>query len=255
MRPATADWAVHGFHVHRAEWAFPGKGHDRALVLDHFAGVADGASPLGPAWADPGPFAQQALEELARAALDRPGQVTEVFTAALEATGRLARAAPQPASCTVAVAWLDGDVVEIGVLGDALALVTSTDGSVVRLTDRTVADLDARVLDVPELDRARMRREHRNRANTPEGYWIYGDAPEAAHHVVRTRLRLTDVRTVCLCTDGLQRVPELGAMVDGTAAPDERRLADVLESVRTRSLDGREVAAQDDEAVVTICRG
>jgi Protein phosphatase 2C len=256
-------WAEHGYLPRAAEWLRPGKGHDRTLIRDHFAAVADGATPLGPDWPDPGPFAEQALWELSRSATLARRQVPAVFGSAIDATQPLAKAKakaeagdPGP-TCAVAAAWLDADQVNVGVLGDCLALIQTWSGTVTVLTDPTVSRFDQRAGQVHEGDQPTALRRHRALANSAQGYWIYGSAPEAADHVISATLPLAQVRTVFLCTDGLRRVPALREAFAGQkmATPEPTLLDDVLDSVRSRSIAGAPVEDLDDDAAVLLSRG
>jgi hypothetical protein len=250
------NWVDRGYRCEAADWMHEGKGHDRTLIEGAFAGVADGATPLGPDWSDPGLLAEAALTQLSRFATQPPDGMAAVFAAAIKATSSMPRSEKYPPTCAVAVAWLDSTHVNVGVLGDCLALIEMQDGTLTVLTDPAVGKLDELALKTPAEHRLPLLRRHRGLANTVDGYWIYGDDPEAAEHVVSARNPLTEVRSVFLCTDGLKRVAAMGDAFESRElrAPGANDLDDVIDSVRSRTFAGRPVDDTDDEAAVLIRR-
>jgi hypothetical protein len=265
----TTGWPEREYSSTSATWSHPGKGHDRALIAERFAGVADGATPLGPDWADPGPFAEQALAELRRFAVRGRRPAPQVFADAIRATqttgttGTTEAPEAKGANCAVAVMWidapdeLDATHVNVGVLGDCLALIETVDGTTRVLTDPAVSRLDELVAKAEPEHRLALLRENRARANTVNGYWIYADNPEAADHILWTRMPLAQVRTIFLGTDGLKRVPALreGFANQAMPAPGPAVLTQIVDSVRTRRLDGLDAGDTDDEAAVLITIG
>jgi hypothetical protein len=238
-----------------AVWSFPGKGHDRVLVQENFAGVADGATPLGPEWGDPGPFAQAALDGLARTDPTVHG-VAGAFRDAIRQV-ESATSVHAEATCAVAAAWFDATTVNVGVLGDCLAAVVQVDGTNVLYTDRSVSRLDAEALAVAAPDRLDLLRRHRRAANTPEGYWIFGTDPQAAEHVSSGRHPLSEVVAIFLASDGVLREPRMRAWVESSAeAPlPLDLLEDLATSVATRVTSEGPVDAVDDEAAVLLLIG
>jgi hypothetical protein len=226
------------------------------LVQPAFAGVADGSTPLGPDWPDPGPLAEQALTELSRSSRGPARRVSEVFDDAIRATRPLATAGAAESTCAVAAAWLDHDRVSVGVLGDCLALLHRSDGSFTVLTDPSIARFDERAVQAAEEDQLSVLQANRALANSAAGYWIYGADPAAAEHAVWTSAPIADIVAIFLCTDGLRRVPALYQALRNQHLdrPGPGFLDDVLDSVRSRLFDGCVVPDVDDEAVALVTR-
>jgi hypothetical protein len=148
---------------------------------------------------------------------------------------------------------VDDDNLCAAVLGDCLAVISCTDRPPVVLTDGTVRTLDRVAQNLTGQARLYRLREHRALANRPEGYWSYGDAVEAAQHVLCASIPIRSVRALLLCSDGLLRDASLRSLLREPAQTDvaPQMLRALAESVRTRAFVG---AAQDDEAAAFVSR-
>jgi Protein phosphatase 2C len=195
----------------------PGKGHDRLLCMDGFAGAADGATPLGAGWPDAGEFAGTALASLARAAGGEPSS-RELWAAAITAAAGSPGAVQPFVSCSVAIARTIAGDIEVAVLGDCTAVVELTDGRRVTLHDPAVPRADAQCAGLPPAERAECHLRNRRRMNTPGGYWIFATDPAAAEHVRTARLPPERIAAVLLCTDGFAAGVDLGGDLEPSVA-------------------------------------
>jgi hypothetical protein len=203
------------FTVTSLTWDAPGKGHDRLLVVDEFVGVSDGATPLTVGAADPGSFAAAALSALRASAAGSDLQADQMWRQAI-VDARLPSVDPgRHPSCSVVAVRGRGRTLEFGRLGDCTALITLTDGRIVRLLDSVIAGLDARALRSPWP--ARALRRNRARANTADGYWIFAADEAAAAHVETTTFSSEDVAGFALFSDGLPTLARAGSSVDDLA--------------------------------------
>lgn len=175
------------------------------LVSQRLVGVADGATPLAEGWPDPGAFSGDVLSA-ARDAADPTSDTRDVWLSAIRcATTSRGR---WKYRLTASAAWLRrraGGVIEVSSLGDCRVVLWLCDGRTIMLHDDRVPELDALVDAAPEYARNRLRRAHREAANTPRGYWVVGDDESAADNSLNLRLAEEEVLAVLLATDGLSR--------------------------------------------------
>lgn len=130
-------------------------------------------------------------------------------------------------SASVLVARITGAEVEVYSLGDCLALVGLTDGSVDAVRDGAVGELDAVVVErLQELRRGTALTPadarplvqdllvgNRRLRNTPEGYWIADLSGAGAPHALRRTYAASELLDVALMTDGFAAALDLAAVV------------------------------------------
>lgn len=197
-----------------------GKGHDRWFIADGLVGVADGATPLAGATADPGRLADLVLERLAETAAAPARHRLGAALAALDP------GASSDASATLA-AVMDTTVGPRAiVLGDCEVHLIRQD-TVLGIFDRRLGRLDARVLrslhrrlaqdEPPAAARAGIGSEllaNRLRLNTDGGYWAVGTSgPDAARHAI-LRVVPRDFDALVLVSDGFARAGRLHDVID-----------------------------------------
>jgi hypothetical protein len=169
------------------------------------AWVVDGATPLGSqrvfaeGASDAAHFVQRFDAELKRL-VHEPWNLSEVVEAALTAVlrGLFARVPPDldPAelpTATIALMRVAARRLEIFLLGDCRVLVRNRQGFFLDVEDCRQKVLDDKAIEVlrQHLDRGatfeegrdaitELLRANRRLSNRPGGYWVLGDAPEAA---------------------------------------------------------------------------
>jgi hypothetical protein len=132
--------------------------------------------------------------------------------------GTCAIADPSSPQASVAVVRLAGQRLDVLVLGDChvvLALdgadpVVVTDGREVAVRAECLAALSGMAPGTIAHDRALagVKAALRARRNTPGGYWVAKDSPEAAHEAVVAHLSLDPVTGVGLLSNGVTRLVE-----------------------------------------------
>jgi hypothetical protein len=190
--------------------AAQGKGQDRYLIKAHFAGVADGATPLDPSWpSNAGEFAAFALSELAQASEQADMDIRTVWRRAISRAAKEFSVVEPQLSCGIAMARQIGDVIEFGTLGDCGAMILLRRGSVIDIRDDRLSELDHEVDAVRGEEAQRRRLRNRASLNTPSGYWAFAAKTEAADHILTKRVNLDDVDKIVLYTDGFYRLRDL----------------------------------------------
>jgi hypothetical protein len=204
-----------GLEADYALSAAEGKGQDRHLIMSHFAGVADGATPLDPSWpSNTGEFAAFALRQLAQDSEQADMDIRTVWRYAISAAAREFSVVEPQLSCGIAMARQTENTVELATLGDCGAIVLLRNGSVIGIRDDRLSELDHEV-DVASGEEA-QRKRLRNRAslNTPSGYWVFAAKIEAADHILTRRINLDEVEKLVLYTDGFYRLRDLYHIFD-----------------------------------------
>lgn len=177
---------------------------------------------------------------------------------------------PRSPQASVAIARVQGDALDVLVLGDAFIVMEPLTGPPVVLTDAREVDvrreclslLDEVVVGTPEYAEAlaQVVKDFRARRNVAGGYWIAKDDAAAARHAVTVRRRPHDARSVSLISNGVSR------MVDGYHAATWASIVQDLGAVgpdglieRLRHVE-RELAARarlaatpPDDATVAYC--
>jgi hypothetical protein len=210
------------FTVSALRWAAPAKGHDRHLLRDGFVAVADGATALVPGGRDPGEFAADALRSLWVAGANSSASGTQVWRQAIDSVRGLAGPEGATVSCSVVAVRERGTLLEFGRLGDCSVLVTLMNGEVLRLYDTRIATLDRRA--ARSVFRRRRLVHNRRLMNTPAGYWIFADVPEAAHHTEFLTVEADQVDAFAMFSDGLSHtnVSRVDALDDMTVVVAQR---------------------------------
>lgn len=196
------------------------KNQDRYAYGDGWAFVLDGASSIdSPKSGHDGGWYAERLKNALSTRLNegsaRPTVdiVADAITEAASAHDLHDGACP---TSTIALARWNADQIEIYILGDSYAIIFTDEGPMLMTDDRlaTVApDLRTkyrqRLVHGSGFDathRALLRElQHREALsrNRDGGYWIAGDAPDAARHAVTQHLPKGQVQAVALLTDGI----------------------------------------------------
>lgn len=208
-------------HIEAATLAGGEKNQDRYAYGDGWAFVLDGASSFSetPPVHDGGWYADRLKTSLAAGLATGFGVATPDLVA--QAIGDASSAhresihGPCPTS-TIAMARWDRHTVELYVLGDSFALWCDSDDFSVFTDDRLSwigqglrFAYRRRLLNGSGFDEhhryllAKLQEEQHHHRNQLNGYWIAGDAPQAAYHARIVKLaRIADTR-ILLCTDGV----------------------------------------------------
>lgn len=220
-------------HIEHAVSPVPEKDQDRLLITADFIGVADGATPLSPTWPrNVGAFAGAALGELAAASRLKEIRVTEVWRTAIMASAREFSVTEPTMSCAVAFARVlaGTESIEVSSIGDCCIIIGYRDGSVRRLTDPRLPQLDRVAMASGGREVRRLQLENRARMNTDDGYWIFAADPRAADHVMSAHLDVAELDALAICTDGFYRALDTYHLV----ADD----GDLLAMIRSRGPQG-----------------
>lgn len=253
----------------------PVKGQDRLLVRDDFAGVADGATPVASSPRDVGDFAAAALMAIAG---HEPTSLRQAVRCAIREVGHLTDDPAATPSATLALAQARGGHLELGVLGDCLAVVALRDGATL------VVPRDVRLLEIDrhkeaviagvlgqglslQVARAQIRPLHyaqRNEMNRPGGYWVFASTPEAADHLLEVSVILESVDALLLCSDGFARLcdhfaiyPDPAALLAGARSvglPALGRLLRTIESADDPPIRAPRTSIYDDASALLFER-
>ncbi|MFJ5883888.1 integrase [Kitasatospora cineracea] len=215
-------------------------GPDTVLVLDG-AGLPDGTATgcaHGVPW-----FVRTLGAELLHRTPDGDRPLTDCLADALAATARrhgpgCDLAHPMTPTATVALLRRTGDDAQWLVLADSTVLLDLPDGPhavsdhrVGEVTDRQLRDLADRLDGLPAPDRrALLTAAQREAMNTPDGYWVAGPDPAAAHHALTGTAPWAALRAAALLTDGAARP------VDDFATTDWPGLLALLRDTGPQSL-------------------
>lgn len=239
------------------------KGHDRLLTGPTFAGVADGATPLLPAWPNSGPFAESALLALRASTREQSG--SEAWISAIAMVNHEYGNPGPELSCGVAVAYPCDEMVVVETIGDCGAVIETTSGDLQVLAEQSLSRLDAEAKRLKRAQDIRDRLvENRLSMNKPGSYWCFSGQSSAAEHLARLTLRFDSVASVLLFTDGaLKGWTELST---SQAEPErslfqscsERGLVSVLRQLRAvdpTPVDTKRVTALDgpDDIALVLC--
>jgi hypothetical protein len=180
------------------------KGHDRLRLEHDFAAVADGASPLGPGWPDPGDYAEYSLNSLHENG-KVGGDARSMWQDAIKRSARWPQFRAKQVSCAVAVVRSRTDRrIEVSVLGDCLVSVHLRQGTAELLTDSTIPRRDdkARAAATDPGDHTSRLLANRLQMNSDAGYWIFAGDPDAADHLVTRSYATGDIERFLVSTDG-----------------------------------------------------
>ena len=213
--PRIVRLGVADFDVQVLALAAPNRNQDAHLITSGFVGVSDGAAPLDPSrGAQVAAFAARALEHLYdHRALDAPAMVRRAITA-----GRGRHTRESTPVCTVGVARVRGDDLEVNVLGDTSVFVRTT-GGVLAVKDTRIDPFDQRsgqavrdglrtgqpFADAKQAIRPLLEAQYTHARNRDGGYWVVAEDPTAADHVITRSVPLDDLETVLVCSDGFTR--------------------------------------------------
>lgn len=228
------------------------KNQDRYAYGDGWAFVLDGASSFATEQPehDGGWYAERLKDALVDELTSHPDDATtDIVARAIEDA---ASAHEDPESCptsTIAMARWATEMVEVYVLGDSSAVLISKEGEE-EVTDSRMGSV------APEVRasyHSRLAQGHgfdtRHRElleqlqiaqgaarNRPNGYWIAGSDPVAAHHALHKGLPKPGVHTLMLGTDGARAglryglIPTWSAIEDADPNKFLQKIADVEDS-------------------------
>ncbi|MEU5693161.1 protein phosphatase 2C domain-containing protein [Actinosynnema sp. NPDC020468] len=224
---------------------------DAVVAGDGWAVVLDGATAEpdtdsgcvhGVAW-----FARRLAGHLA-ARLLAGGALTDLLHDAITAVAlshvdTCDLANPCSPTATAAVLRRAGDRLDYLVLGDSPIVFTRVDGTPLPIVDDRLARYTG-----PWSGLRHIR-------NVPGGFWIAGAVPEAARHAVTGSVRLADVRSAALLTDGATRLvdkygwtwPELLAVLH-RGGP-----AELVALTRSAERDSPLAGKPHDDATAVLC--
>jgi len=213
-----------GYRVEALDSSDEDKDQDAHLVISDFAGVADGATPLGeqePGVPDPKALATAALDALAEW---KSLPAKALFAAAInDVRNRLFLTVPTERSsipsCTVAIVRPDGDGIQANVLGDCLVIADTgrvrvvADARLRRVDDSAIDRLKDELAHKRSVEAARhaitpILRRNRSTMNTDEGYYVFSADIDAARHVRVGHFR-NHPTALLLASDGFVRLVDV----------------------------------------------
>lgn len=233
-------WELDVLHV-----PVPGKGHDFWDRSPSAVVVVDGATPLDESWPqDIASFAREIASRIS-AACDARGNDTieRIFKDTITELHEQFPPAGHKRTAGVTVARIHGDLLELALLGDLVAVAVADDGLHVVSTSR-LAELD----EMARQDGTRAALlANRKLANVDSGYWVFGDDPGAANHLVVTQLPLASVQAVLLASDGYLR---------GHSTPESALDEALSQGLRAPTMDAQAagLAGPDDATAVLLRR-
>jgi hypothetical protein len=188
---------------------------DRVHVLDHAVIVLDGASAVDSREVSTGTYVDTLGAELTRGLEGPRTGLSDVLAAAIERTAsRLRLRRGDAPSSTVAIVRVDGDTLDVLVLGDSQVVTpagTIRDDRLARIATSQRAAYQRRLAEGNGYDQNHRdllralqaeQARHRNKAG---GFWIAEVDPEAANHALTARLPIQGTSWVALATDGAYR--------------------------------------------------
>lgn len=192
-------WEVNVGHV-----SLPGKGHDAWAVGVNSAAVVDGATPLSSDWPqDLRAFAKRAAEALiTQSEVGANRQSPNVWADVIRTLAYEFPPAGYKRTAGAAVVRSLGDLISFSTLGDVMCLI-QTDAGSIRLLDPTLPMLDDLALTC--VDRASALYQHRQMANSPNGYAVLGDNLAASERALNVDFEAHTLKQFWLMTDGIWR--------------------------------------------------
>jgi hypothetical protein len=240
---------------------------DRAHFEKDMGWVIDGATGLGEGHfrdtSDAAWFAERINTALQQTA-DPSLSLVDILSHAVDRVAAEARTAQAP--------WLDGPVyeepsaavgmvrirpqqVEYLILGDCCIAASVDGGPAQVLTDTRLHTLDQKVIDFVHQEQIRhglsyrtakdralpMLRQHRERMNSPEGYYNVSLRKQGLPHAITGVIPYTESCTVLLATDGFARIVDLFRLYSWDELLHlNEKLSTVLQQLRTRELEDPE---------------
>jgi len=191
-------------------WQSPKKGHDRFLVVDGLAGVADGATPLDPSWPqNVGEFAEQILSETS-IHLDN-SSLAEALRTAINNVRRILDIHEPFLSTSIALCSFTESTLDYLSLGDCSIVYKCKSQDPVHLVDTALERLDEVAYAIKDqIQRLDVLKKHRSLMNSghSDGYWTVSANPDAVQHAVTGALSLSELEWILVCTDGFTRWAE-----------------------------------------------
>ncbi|WP_280229056.1 hypothetical protein [Nocardia cyriacigeorgica] len=216
---------------------------DRIAISDHAVIVLDGATAHDPAMPRAGKYVDTLATELGHR-IDASNDLRTALADAIDSTAALLRLTPGTSpSSTVSIVRVAPATVDLLVLGDAAAIVRTTDG-----TEHVHSDDRLERLELPDADRYRHRlasgagydrahrdllqslqRAERKQRNQPGGFWVAEADPRASDHALTTSYARDEVVWAIAATDGAFDVlPALGVGWRAVASLTNAGLLDLL---------------------------
>ena len=239
--------------IQRVLEAATGRGADRFLVRDGFLAVADGAIPVFEHPLDVGEFTNYALQSLYRA-YEVTKEPEEIFRRAIQETQEHFEVESIYASCSVVVAYKDGDQTVLCSLGDASLIARLEDeqddlvlpgependaGPGGRLIAKLLSKEKSYGLAWEEA--LPLMEERRNNPERP--LQVFGDNPGAAENLVVRRVAGDKISALLLCSDGLTHLVKPFCGCDCMSSLLDDCLRDGLEATVSRL---RRIEIKDD---------
>lgn len=263
------------FDVESVNSAAPGKDQDALLIVDGFAGVADGATPLS---GDGKDVAQFALDALNAISVHKNLPCEQMYRRAVESVTRQAQlSSSETPSCTIAVARAIGANIELSSLCDSFAVAKLVDGTYV-VVQNNAPPIDALLnqymgqmlgqgmtFDAARAEIVKILRAERPRLmNQPGGYWVFANDPSVGEHAVTQSIPADQIEAILLATDGFGRVFDLFGAVRGPEAlldlakrdglPEVQRLLRRLELMPGSMRRRPRPSVQDDATAILLTR-
>jgi hypothetical protein len=172
---------------------------DLVIVMD---GVTAGATPTGCIHDVPW-LTRNLAVRLAATLISEPGRpladaLHEAITAMCALHGDTCDLDnPDSPSTTVSIARRHGGHLDYLALADSPLVIEERDGHILEVLDHRNFHLPAR----PGVPNSAFR-------NQPDGYWVAGTRPAAAHRAITGTLPFADVRRLAVMTDGASRLVE-----------------------------------------------
>ena len=252
----------------------PIKDEDAHVVIDHYAAVTDGATSLGPSDITPAQLAAYAAHRVGE--ISEPSLRTAVRVMLSEF--REINAGNEAPHAAAVWARRRGDFLEIGSLSDCMGIVQLRDGSVQATKPSrkhaTIDDAAARQIlqhmrEGASFEDARSAAQailttNRQLANRREGYWVAGIEPEASRHLSMLKVRIEEISSLLLCSDGFTRlispfraVPTPAALLHWSQKRGLVRLGEILRDLENAPgsvLAAPRTSIHDDVTAVLLQR-
>lgn len=210
---------------------------------------------------------ERSLQEILKKGVERYNEAFSAFADHRELTKQ------EHLSASIGITRLNGDYLEVYVLGDAEVSLVTADGGCETITDQAIKAFDERVI---EMMRQNPRREeelifkgftadewevllaHRGQMNTPEGYFILAHSVEAIDHGIYREIPVDRVQGCLLATDGIVPLDHLykrKELIERVEGQGVAQIVNELRAFEEQDLEKRQVArlkTHDDVTLVYI---
>ncbi len=199
----------YGFTCTIANHPVPTKNHDAICVGECSIAVVDGATPLGTSTANLNlevlRLSTAVSEMLTRSDIEDP------FRRFLDVAETLE--SPDGNSAVAAAVWLSSNNLICGAIGDCIVAIHHFNDSFTLLLDPILETLDNKVVDAMYPSDGifnlayvnELLRKNRMKANAPDGYGAFGVPGLTSSHIKTSKVPLSEIKTVLICSDGFWR--------------------------------------------------